>query len=74
MQKLNTVLLLVIIVLLTYVSSMLYSLRDNVQTMMNSDENLESVEYFVYDNGTIRIVRDNGGVVTYCLTNADCDN
>lgn len=43
-------------------------------TIMNTDESLESVEYFVYDNGTIKIVRDNGDVVTYCLQNADCDN
>lgn len=47
------------------------SLRSDIHA---ADENLESVEYFVYDNGTIQIVRDNGETVTYCLQNADCDN
>lgn len=74
MQKLNTVLLLVVIVLLAYIASMAYSLRSDVSTIMKTDESLESVEYFVYDNGTIKIVRDNGDVVTYCLQNANCDN
>lgn len=47
------------------------SLRSDIHT---ADEKLESVEYFVHDDGTIKIVRDNGETITYCLENADCDN
>lgn len=49
----------------------LESLRSDIHA---ADENLESVEYFVHDDGTIKIVRDNGETITYCLENADCDN
>lgn len=43
-------------------------------TILAADENLEPVEYFVYEDGSIQIVRDNGETITYCLENADCDN
>lgn len=61
-------LLLVLIVLLSYVASSVYTLQTTVVTTQ------EATEYFVYDNGTIQLVRDNGSIVTFCLTNADCDN
>lgn len=37
-----------------------------------ADENLDSVEYFVYEDGSVQIVRDNGETVVYCLDNAPC--
>lgn len=38
-----------------------------------ADENLDSVEYFVYEDGSIQLVRDNGETVSFCLENAICD-
>jgi outer membrane murein-binding lipoprotein Lpp len=47
----------------------LESLRSDIHA---ADENLDTVEYFVFEDGSIQIVRDNGETVVYCLENAPC--